>query len=133
LKETSDNAQEIRSAEVDWFGAEELLFLSGQAEKNALEDAYRTTLPAEIQTVRIGVWTFVSWPGEVFVEYALELKSRFADTFLLTLTNGELQGYIVTEEAGQKNYYEASNSLFHYSSGEVLLSKTVEMLKQSNI
>ena len=133
LKETSDNVQEIRSAEVDWFGAEELLFLSGQAAKNALEDAYRTSLPAEIQMVRMGAWTFVSWPGEVFVEYALELKSRFADTFLLTLTNGELQGYIVTEEAGQKNFYEASNSLFHYSSGEVLLSKTVEILKQPNI
>ena len=36
--------------------------------------------------------------------------------------------FIATKEAEEKNYYEASNSLFHYSSGEVLLSKTVEML-----
>jgi len=131
LKKTSCSTQEIRTAEVDWFGAEELLFLSGQAEKGALEDAYRSSLPAEIQMIRIGAWTFVAWPGEVFVEYALELKSKLADTFLLTLTNGELQGYVVTEEAVQKNCYEASNSLFHYSSGKVLLSKTVEMLKSS--
>ena len=114
---------------MDWFGAEELLFLSGQAAKGALEDAYRGSLPAEIQMIRIGAWTFVSWSGEVFIEYALELKNKCADTFLITVTNGELQGYVVTEEAGQKNYYEASNSLFHYSSGEVLLSRTVEMLK----
>ena len=131
MKKTSGSAQEIRTAEVDWFGAEELLYLSKQAAKGALEDIYRTSLPTEIQIIRVGAWTFVSWPGEVFVEYALELKNRFANTFLVTLTNGELQGYIVTEEAVRKNYYEASNSLFHYSSGELLLSKTLEMLKSS--
>jgi hypothetical protein len=129
LKKTSCNLQEIRTAEVDWFGAEELLFLSQQSAKGALEEVYRTCLPAEIQIIKIGEWSYVSFPGEVFVEYALELKRKFADTFLMTLTNGELQGYIVTEEAVQKNYYEASNSLFHYSSGELLLSKTFEMLK----
>ncbi len=128
LKNISCNAQEIRTAEVDWFGAEELLFLSKQAEKGALEEAYQSSLPAEIQMIRIGAWSFVSWPGEVFVEYALELKNKFINTWLITLANGELQGYIVTEEAEQKNFYEASNSLFHYSGGEVLLSKTIEIL-----
>jgi hypothetical protein len=128
LKKTSGNVQEIRTAEVDWFGAEELLFLSKQAANGNLESAFQTSLPAEIQIIRIGVCSFVSWPGEVFVEYALELKKKYANTWLVTLTNGELQGYIATKEAEEKNYYEASNSLFHYSSGEVLLSKTVEML-----
>ena len=130
LRKTSGSTQEIRTAEVDWFGAEELWFLSKQASKGALEEVYRTVLPAEIQIIRIGAWTFVSWPGEVFIEYALELKSKFANTWLITLTNGELQGYIVTEEAAQKNYYEASNSLFHYSSGDVLLSKTVSLIQK---
>ena len=130
LKTTSGSPQEIRTAEVDWFGAEELLFLSKQAEKGVLEEACRASLPAEIQIIRIGAWSFVSWPGEVFVEYALALKSRFANTYLITLTNGELQGYIVTEKAEKENYYEASNALFHHASGEVLLAKTIEMLQQ---
>ena len=130
LKETSVNVRETRTAEVDWFGAEELLFLAKQAMSGDLEEACRTVLPAEIQIVRVGAWTFVSWPGEVFVEYALELKSKFAGSYLITLTNGDLQGYIVTEEAERNNYYEASNSLFHYSSGEILLSKTFQMLKR---
>ena len=130
LKKVAKSVQEIRTAEVEWFGAEELLFLSEQASKGALEEAYRTILPAEIQIIRIGAWSFVAWPGEMFVEYALKLKSRFANTFPVTLTNGELQGYIVTEEAGQQNYYEASNSFFDYLGGEVLLSKTIEMLKR---
>jgi len=128
LKQTSGNRQEIRSAEVEWFGSEELLYLSGQAMKGALEEAYRTSLPAEIQMIRIGAWTFISWPGEVYVEYSLTLKSKFANTWLITLANGELQGYIVTEEAEKKHYYEASNSLFPYSGGEALLSKTIEMI-----
>ena len=128
LRKTSNSTQEIRAAEVNWFGAEESLFLSRQAEKGALEDAYRASLPIEIQMIRIGAWTFVSWPGEVFVEYALELKKKCTNTWLISLTNGDLQGYLVTEEADRNNYYEASNSLFHYSGGDLMLSKTMESL-----
>ena len=129
LKKTSADAREIRTAEVDWFGAEELFFLSKQAAKGALDEAYSSSLPAEIHIIGIGDWHFVAWSGEVFIEYAIELKSRCPNAWLMTLTNGELQGYIATEEAEQNNYYEASNSLFHYSSGKVLLDKTVDMLK----
>ena len=128
VADTALHARKIRSAEVDWFGAEELLFLSKQAAKGALEEAYRACLPAEIQLIKIGAWTFVSWPGEVFVEYALALKSKVANTFLITLTNGDLQGYIATDEAVQNNYYEASNSLFHYTSGELLFAKTLKII-----
>ena len=130
LKKMSGSPQEIRTAEVDWFGAEELLFLSTLINEGALEETYRNSLPAEIQMIKIGRWTFVSWSCEAFIEYELQLKSMYKDTFLATLTNGELQGYVVTEEAVRKNYYEASNSLFHYSSGEVLLSETIKLLNQ---
>ena len=128
LKKSPVNPQETRTAEVNWFGAEELLYLSKQAAKGTLEEAYGTSLPAEIQIICIGAWTFVSWPGEVYVEYSLALKSNVENAWLITLTNGELQGYIATEEAVQKNYYEGSNSLFHYTSGEVLLGKTMQLL-----
>ena len=133
LKQTSGSPQEIRTAEVNWFGAEELLFLSKQAANGALEEAYRTSLPAEIQLIRIDERAYVSWPGEVYIEYALALKSKIENTWLITLTNGELQGYIVTEEASNNNYYEASNSLFHHSSGEVLLSNTFQLLQKTDI
>jgi hypothetical protein len=129
LRKTSGDAREIRTAEVDWFGAEELFSLSKLSSEGALEDAYRTSLPAEIQLIRIGTWRFVSWPGEIFTEYALALKSMFANTFLITLTNGELQGYIVTEEAWERKYYEAANTLFHHSAGEALLVKTAQSIK----
>lgn len=129
LKKTSENLQEIRTAEVDWFGAEELLLLSELAAKEGLEEYYKSCLPAEIQTIRIGPWSFVAWPGEIFVEYALELKQKNNNTFLISLANGELQGYIATEEAETKGYYEASNSIFSYSAGEVLVKETIGLLK----
>lgn len=129
LKKTSENKKEIRTAEVDWFGAEELLHLSKLAASNELEKVYQTCLPAEIQILRIGSWRFTAWPGEIFVEYGIELKKAFGNVFLITLANGELQGYIVTKDAERNGYYEASNSIFHHSAGKLLLEETIELLK----
>ena len=123
LKESAAGKQAVRTAEVDWFGAEELLCLAEQSEAKKLEKFYQSFLPAEVQVIRIGYFTFVAWPGEIFVEYALRIKQKYKNTFLITLANGELQGYITTEEAERNNYYEASNSLFHYSGGDLLLSE----------
>jgi hypothetical protein len=128
LKTASTDPKAIRTAQVDWFGAEELLFLSGQAQSNALDTYYEACLPAEIQMIRVGKMTFVAWPGEIFTEYALRLKEKYANTFLITLANGDLQGYIATGEAERNRYYEASNALFHHSGGERLLSETFKLL-----
>ncbi|MCE4565051.1 hypothetical protein INQ51_12085 [Maribellus sp. CM-23] len=128
LKKTSDNVQEIRTAEVDWFGAEELLHLSRLNAKGELEEVYKTCLPAEIQVINIGPWNFAAWPGEIFIEYAFALKTKSENTFLITLSNGELQGYIATEEAEIKGFYEASNSIFHYASGKILVDETVRLI-----
>ena len=131
LKRTSDNKQEIRSAEVDWFGAEELLHLSKMAKSKDFENIYKLCLPAEIQVIKIGPWNFTAWPGEVYVEYAIELKRKVKNTYLIGIANGELQGYIATEEAEKKGYYEASNSIFHPSAGKVLLEETIDLLKSA--
>ncbi|MCG8311388.1 MAG: neutral/alkaline non-lysosomal ceramidase N-terminal domain-containing protein [Cytophagales bacterium] len=129
LKKSSGDHRKLRTAEVDWFGAVESLHLSEMSESKALDAAYETCLPAEIQVIKIGDWSFVSWPGEIFVEYALEVKKKLENVFLITLANGELQGYIVTEEAFRKGFYEASNSIFNYTSGQVLVEETLDLLK----
>lgn len=130
IRQTSTNSREIRTTEVDWFGAEEFLHLCKMAESNEIEKYYQACLPAEIQIVRIGPWNFVAWPGEVFVEYSLWLKNIMKDSFLITLANGELQGYIVTEEAQMKGFYEACNSVFDYTGGAILFEKTIQILKE---
>jgi hypothetical protein len=123
------DSSEIRTAECDWFGAEETLSLAQSAAEGRLEDVYQSCLPAEIQVCAIGPWTFIGWPGELFVEYALAVKRNYRDTFIISLANGELQGYIVTQEAAAENTYEASNALFSHHSGMVILNETVNLLK----
>lgn len=129
LKKTSASPQDIRTAEVNWFGSEELLHLTKLHAEGKLETVYQSCLPAEIQVIKIGPFNFAAWPGEIFIEYALALQEKSKNTFLITLTNGELQGYIATKEAEDKGYYEASNSIFHFSSGEVLVNETIKLIE----
>lgn len=128
LKNAGKTRQEIRSAEVNWFGAVESLHLAELSKSNALDEVYQACLPAEIQLFKIGLWSFISWPGEIFIEYALEIKEKTEDVFVITLANGELQGYIVTEEASGRGGYEASNAIFDHKSGDLLVSESLHLL-----
>ena len=87
-------------------------------------------LPAEVQTIKLGPWCFVGWPGEIFVEYALAVKARLPRTFVISLANGELQGYIATAESVNSSSYEASNAIFAPESGQLLVDTTLELLRE---
>jgi len=128
LRAEAKNRTEIRSAECDWFGAEETMALARAEEEGELNLAVQNCMPAEIQVIEIGPWTFVAWPGEFFVEYALQVKAHRAHTFVMTLANGELQGYIATEEAMEKGFYEATNALFCHTNGLKVVAATLAML-----
>jgi neutral ceramidase len=118
----------VRTAECDVFGAEETAELASAASDGRLAAAIRHCSPAEIQVIEIGPWRFVGWPGEFFVEYALALKARAFDTFLITLANGELQGYIVTPEADARGVYEARNAVFAPTNGAKFVAATLTLL-----
>ncbi|MGI8783867.1 MAG: neutral/alkaline non-lysosomal ceramidase N-terminal domain-containing protein [Acidobacteriota bacterium] len=128
LQRSGASRQEVRTAECDWFGAEKNVALACAARDGRLQRTYEECLPAEIQVVRIGPWRYVAWQGEIFVEYALQVKRRVPDTNIISLANGELQGYIVTPEAAAEGGYEASNALFGPESGQMLVDRTLEML-----
>ena len=128
LRESGAPHSTIRTAECDWFGAEETLTLAQASRDGRLDACHATSLPAEVQVIRIGPWTFVGWQGEIFIEYALAVKDRLENTFVISLANGELQGYIVTPEAAAEGGYEASNSLFGPGTGQVLVDATLEIL-----
>ncbi len=119
--------EEVRTAECDWFGAEETLALAQAAAGGMLDRVYQSFLPAEIQVLSVGGRNYAGWPGEVFVEYGLELKKRLPNTYPICLANGILQGYVVTEEAAEEGGYEASNALIHWSGGNILVDRTVEL------
>jgi hypothetical protein len=129
LRETNAPRQLVRTAEVNWFGAEETLTLCRAAQEDRLDDVYASCLPAEVQILAVGPWSFVGWPGEIFVEHALALKEHCANAYVISLANGEFQGYIVTEEAAKNGGYEAANSIFDPRSGNLLVNRTLDLMR----
>ena len=86
-------------------------------------------LPAEIDVIGLDESHFVFLPGELFVEYSLILKEKsVVETFVVSLSNGVLAGYLVTEEAEQEGGYEASNSIFPAKAGRVVVEKVLTMV-----
>jgi hypothetical protein len=128
LRQTGAPPKEIRTAEVDWFGAEETVTLVQAEADGRVDQAARACLPAEVQVLKVGSWAFVGWPGELFIEYALAVKKSCPGAFVISMANGELQGYIVTEEAAREGGYEASNGLFEPRSGGILVEATARLL-----
>ncbi|SDS48592.1 neutral/alkaline non-lysosomal ceramidase N-terminal domain-containing protein [Opitutus sp. GAS368] len=118
----------VRTAECDWFGAEETVALAQAALDGRLQAAANQCSPAEIQVFELGTWKFVFWPGEFFVEYALEVKGLSPNTFVITMANGELQGYIVTPEAVARGTYEATNAVFGADNGRRVVAATLGLL-----
>jgi hypothetical protein len=129
LRESGAARTDVRTAEVDWFGAQETLTLARAAARGEVAAAAEAALPAEVQAILIGPWTFIAWPGEMFVEFALDVKRRCPDTFLISYANGELQGYLVTAQAAAEGGYESSNAIFKSpESGQMLVDATLRLL-----
>lgn len=122
--------QEIRTAECDWFGAEEIVTLVKLHEVGRLRQSYDAILPADLIAIGIGNYYLVGWPCEIFVEYQLRLKQEVSNVFPICLTNGELHGYLVTPEAAEEGGYEASNSLFGPEAAEELYQSTLRLLEK---
>ncbi len=125
--------QEIRTVECDWFGAEENRQLAEMAVNGKLDQVYQSLLPVEICIVDIDETHFVFLPGEMFVEYSLLIKAALpGKTYISSLSNGVLAGYIVTEEAEQEGGYEASNSIFPAKAGQVIVNNVLAMIENRN-
>ena len=120
---------EVRTAQCAIFGAEGTLALARAGEQGRVDEVLDRYRPIEVQVLRIGDAWLAGLPGELFVEYALEIKRLApAKVFPVSLVNGDLQGYIVTPEAAAAGGYEAANTLFTPKAGEVLVSAVLAMV-----
>jgi len=115
----------LRTAECTVFGAEERLALARAQESGEVTARLHEINPAEVQAFRLGETWLAGWPGECFVEYALTLKAA-RRAFVISLANGELQGYIPTPEA---TGYEARLSVFEPHAGEMLVQATLDLMR----
>ena len=75
------------------------------------------TVPFEVQALRVGDMAIVGLPGEVFVEYALNIDaaSPFSITAVSAYTNGNI-GYVPTAKAYDEGGYEVDNAIRYYGS-----------------
>jgi hypothetical protein len=129
LKAEGAERATVRTAECAVFGAESTVVLARANERGEIDrtlDAYR---PIEVQMLRVGNACLAGLPGELFTEYALEIKRRApCKAFVVSLVGGELQGYIVTPEGDAQGGYEAANSLFTPAAGAVMVETVLSML-----
>ena len=81
-------------------------------------------VPAEVQAIRIGSACLVGMPGEIFVRYTLaaEGQSPLRPTFVVTLANGMLPGYVVDEESARDNVFEAGVARMKPQMGQRLVA-----------
>jgi hypothetical protein len=112
LKADAAPPQQVRTAECDVFGAEETVTLARAAASGQVAAVAEQYLPAQVMLVRVGAFSFVGWPGEVFVEYGLMIGDTDPHACVITLAGGDLQGYLVTQEGIDAHWYEANNALF---------------------
>ena len=128
LKRENAGHGPVRTAECVVFGAEEVVTMAKAQDNGALAAVQESHVRAEVQVLRVGDTFLVGWPGELFVEYALEIKKRSAGRcFVASLTNGELQGYITTPDAVG---YEANLSMFKAESGTILVETAESLLNE---
>lgn len=91
-------------------------------------------LTAEVQVLQVGDVVFGAIPGELFVEYALELRSRVKQETnhafcLVGYANGYL-GYIVTPRAVETGGYEASVTRLTGLAGRTMIETAMGLLHQ---
>lgn len=129
LKAAGAPRPEVRTAECAVFGAEGTVGLAEAEARGEIDRLLSRYAPIEVQCLRIGDANVVGLPGECFVEYSLAIKRGAGSrTFVISLVNGELQGYIVTPEALAAGGYEATNAVFAPEAGTVFVKAALQLV-----
>ena len=129
LKAANAPYLEVQNANLKNLGAEDILGLATAYEKGELR-LYNEENPAQIQVLALGDNRIVGMPGEVFVDFALDIKKRspYKNTFVTTLANGCLPGYVCTKESYALGGYETGASLLDPNFGYEVVDKALELL-----
>ena len=83
------------------------------------------TIPYEVQAISLGDAAWVGLPGEVFVEYALNIDraSPFAQTTVAAYANDN-PGYVPTAAAYLEGGYEVNDAIQFY--GDMMMAPVSE-------
>jgi len=93
------------------------------------------TIDFEVQTLRLGPWTIVGLPSEIFTDVGREIKQKSPcpGTIVVELANGT-HGYVATELAHEKGVYEtkycAINACTAADSAPRIVKRALEQLQR---
>jgi neutral ceramidase len=124
---------EVQNANLRNLGAENTLGYV-RIKNKAIKIALITDeLPCEVQVLSIGDTKIVGLPGEVFVEFGLDIqnKSPYKNTIVIELANGCLPGYVCTKEAIRQGGYEAGTTMLSARAGHILVKTSLELLRKT--
>jgi hypothetical protein len=91
--------------------------------------ASKKTLTTEVQVLRIGDYLIVGLPGEVFVEYQIEIRERSGAefTFVSELANDSIS-YVPTPKAYEEGGYEVRSSSLAPDAGKTLVDAAIDLV-----
>lgn len=91
------------------------------------EEDYPKEVELEVHTIRIGPWTIVGLPSEIYTEIGLRIKwaSPYKNTVVFELANGT-HGYIAPRYVVNSTTYETKYSPVNSFCGEETADKLVE-------
>jgi len=102
-------------------------------EFRAAELKERATFQFVVTALRLGEVALVGLPGEIFVEFGLDIKRRspFKHTYIASYSNGHA-GYIATRRAFIGGSYEAwhGSARVGREGGYLMVDKAVELLEE---
>lgn len=125
---------EVQTANLWLLGAEWDWSNSLQQDDGRLRKRYELSAPHTVHGLVISDMAFAFLPGEIFCDFGLEIKSGspYAETHVITLSNGDLPGYCVTQEALDEGGYEPGNSILAAESGNILAGAAIDIFTELN-
>jgi len=132
LQKSNVSYAERQTCSRNLLGAEFTLYYAKYKKKGKIYPVVKSELPIEIQVFKIGNCCLMAIQGEIFVKYtlAIEKASPFKQTFVITIANGFLPGYVVTEEASKKQLFEAGTSLMKPETGKMIVESALNLINE---
>lgn len=122
----SDLQREVNAANTTFMVAQKL---------KEFPDTLEHSTNTSIQVMQIGPMIMVAIPGEMFVEFQLEMKQRIQqDTGKPAVVVGyanDYIGYIITPRAHETGGYEKAISKVSHSAGRTLTEAAIEIVRES--
>ena len=102
-----------------------------QFSRRHIDNYAGSTVPVEVQGMRIGEFVVVTFPGEIFVEVGLNVKeqSPYEETFMAGYSNGYIH-YAPTAEAYKEWAYEDMRCILSPDWQKIYQQKILEIINQ---